>query len=580
MEPTPTNISAFMFPSAAFTPNPPPAVESSSIKHWPSSTLNPKNRIDSLELLPAPTWKIDGGSADGIRLFAIPNFARGRPPMQIETCIPEIEDIPEHLRDVLQPNSSMFRESVDVGSSSISRHILRALENWSATRFGGDFEKEYSSMPYGSRIIFENIAADVRDIKIHFVPAYDVEREYLSKKALQAMWNLPSNAWPETLDLGQLQFQRQLDYVVSLVSLPGTDGREYIFKSLTHDLKHFYHELRLLLTLEPHPNIISHPLYIVTKKCQFGGKVGVCGMILPYHSAGGLRGVLRRQSLNPQRDLRDEIRWAQQITSALIHIRERSPAFYTNLKLDNIVMASSSETGTLQPVLIDFEQRIGSPVWTPPEVHYIIYLTSLATASPSPSIRQKYTALLQTHRIPFTNPSPTALYKNPPHGYCEPWPSFTPAEQEAAQVYMLGKLLWCLFENATLLNTHISITSFRDQPAVPDLLFPAFRRTPPVLRDCILQCTAGSGEARGRAPPLVARYEERKIFLREGEVGEGRGGREQVQSAMRRWWSREIRDAEMFLGSRRESGVSGGCLQKYIDGRPTLRDVLRVLQSL
>lgn len=574
MEPTPTNIAVYMFPTAVCTPNPLPEVRS-SLELWSQSTLNPKNRIDSFELLPAQTWKIDGGNLDGTRFYAIPNFARGRPPLRIYTYIPEIENTPEHLRDTLQTNSSMFLESHNIASSNISRHVLRALEHWSVGF--ADFEKEYSGMPFGSRIIFENMAADVRDVKIHFVPVFHVERQYLSQKGLQNLWNLSEDSWPESLDFEKLQFQQQIDDNISLVSLAGKDG-EYIFKSLTDDLKHFYHELRLLLTIDPHPNIISRPLYVVTKKCAFGGKLGICGLILEYHRAGGLRTIMRQRSSNLERELGDEISWAQQITSALIHIKEKGAGFYTNLKLDNIVMASSGDAGALRPVLIDFEQRLGSPVWTPPEVHYIVYLTNLATKSPEISFRKKYTHLLQINNIPISNPSKSARYDNPKNGYCEPWSSFTLQQQESAQVYMLGKLLWCLFENGTVLNTHISISSFREGSEVADIVFPNFRRTPQKLRECIMRCTAGAQETRGHLPPLVIR--DRKIFARDWKGGPGPRAVEEAQTAARRWWRQEIADAERFLETRKESGNFGGSVQNYIEMRPTLKEVLNVLQSL
>jgi hypothetical protein len=463
----------------------------------------------------------------------------------------------------------MFQESQDIGSSKISLHVLRALEHWSSGFL--DFEREYSRMPYGSRIIFENLAANVRDIKIHFVPVYDVERQYLSMKALQNMWNLPPNSWPETLDINRLQFRQQIDDTISLVSLPEINNKEYIFKSLTDDLKHFYHELKLLLTIEPHPNVISRPLYVVTKKCQFGGRLGVCGMVIEYHRSGSLRNVLRQRGSTSERNLHAKILWAQQITEALIHIKEKGPGFFTNLKLDNIVMASSHETTSLNPVLIDFEQRLGSPVWTPPEVHYIFYLTQLATKSPDPSFRKKYSDLLRKHNIPISSPIKSARYSNPLNGYCEPWSIFSPAQQEAAQVYMLGKLLWCLFENGTVLNTHIWINSFRDHTQVEDVIFPEFKRTPIGLRKCILRCTAGAGEMRGRLPPLVVR--ERKIFARGWKGESGKKAIEEAQVMARRWWKMEVIDAEMFLENR-------DSLMRYAEIRPKLGEVLSVLQGL
>ncbi|KAJ2995554.1 hypothetical protein NUW58_g1241 [Xylaria curta] len=570
MDPTPRNISTFMFPTAVCTPNP-PAKPCLPQLNWSESSLNPKNRIDSLEPLPKSEWTIHGADLAGTRWFAIPNFAVGKPPLRIDVHIPEFFDVPGYLRDALIPNSPMFGELEAAVHSNVAVHILRALQCWSTRN--KDIEKEYLELPFGSRIVLENMSCDVRQISIQFVPIYDIERQWLSVKALQDMWKLPNDAFPAVIDFDKLQFRQQLHDTITVVSLAVHRGRQFIFKSLMNDLKYFYHELKVLITMKPHTNIISRPIYIVTKRCGFGGKRGVCGMILEYYPKGTLRKWLKdsQHTVGPNQHAA-QVSWAKQIVSALIHIQEHGSGFYTNLKLDNIVMADSHISHIPKIVMIDFEQRLGSPAWTPPEIHWMTFLSDLIHHNPRSSTSQRYQDLFKRHGIEAADTGKATRYTNPEAGYCFPWSILPHRQREAAQVFMLGKLLWCIFENASLLSSYIGINSFRDNYS--EKLFPDFETTPIALRECILRCTAGSWESRERTPPLAARG--RKIVLRNSLGQTGGDSLGEIQTAIRRWWRQQIADAEAFIEHR-----SSGILDvDYWKMRPRLIDVLAVLEKM
>jgi hypothetical protein len=580
MEPTANNLGIFLFSTALCTRNPPPEEELDSDYAWPESYLNPKNRIDSLSKLRTQRWTIDGSSTIGTRFFAFPEFARGRPPLRIDTFIPDTNQQPGYLRDTLHPNASMFVENRHVGDTSIAQHILRALEAWSE-RWGWDeFEEAYLNMPFGSRILIKNIDISPREMVIDLVPYYAVEQQMLSIEALQDLWNLPPGSWPEILDIQELRFVKQLHESISLVQLPRDDHQSYVFKSLTDDLKPFYHELKTLLTLAYHPNIISRPSHVITKRCGFGGKTGVCGFILEYHSQGTLRSVLSQHAIHHHPVFSDQLRWAIQITSAILHIHESSSGniFYTTMKPENIAMASSPSNPTvLDAVLIDFEQRLGPRCWNPPEINYIDYLTTLATKASVISMKQKYAALLESANLLYpeteSKTSTMAKYKNPKYGYSHPWPTLSVAQREAAQVFGLGKLLWCIFENGTLLNTAVGIHTFRE--CVSDVEFPEFRRAPEAVRDLIRRCTMGDGEWRGRGLPLVRRGA--KIGVRGGS---GEETEEDVRVACRKWWREEVADGEKFVGARARRTLDDADVWSWAAERPSLREVLRELESL
>jgi len=142
----------------------------------------------------------------------------------------------------------------------------------------------YLNLPFGSLILIESLAAEVSAIPIQIVALYDMENQWLAKRALRDMWKFPGSQWPATVDIAELRFDTRLHGAITLVSVPHQFGsRLFVFKSSDRDVRYMYHELKLLLSQEAHLNVISRPTLIVTKRCRFGGERGVCGFLLEYH---------------------------------------------------------------------------------------------------------------------------------------------------------------------------------------------------------------------------------------------------------------------------------------------------------
>ena len=574
MEPTISTFALYMYPTAIY------ASSARQRSHSPDdsspSALELDSQIEGLHQSATVTWQIDGGEFDGAQFFAIPNFARGRTPIRVDTFIPESDDHPPSLRKALQSNSSMLLESTRVGSSALSQHIVNALNFWSNSL--ADFEETYMKLPFGSQILIEDIRSDVRLMRIQLLPKQELEQQLMSIKALQALWCLPEDKWPEVLDISNLELIQQPFPTITLVHVAGGGEKIFVFKSMPDDIKYFYHELKVLLMMDSHPNVIARPHYLVTKRCGFGGKSGVCGFVLDYHPSGTLRDRLCRNH-HASIKATDQFRWAKQLTSALIHIHQTFPGFFSNLKLNNIVMALEGQS--LQAMLIDFEQRLGPSSWSPPEVHYVGYLCHLASFSPSTSDKLRYTNLIQSY-IPDWKPlDKKSRYQNPKDGYCDPWPVFTPEEQEAAQVFMLGKLLWCIFERTSSVNTIITRDTFREESC--DQSFPEFRLSPSKLQDCIRRCTSGAAEWRGRHAGLVRKgnliVPRDRVDDDDDPVSVG-----EVEEAARIWWMEEIRTAERYIEARvrQRKGtatVEDGLILGSALQRPKLKEVLAILEG-
>jgi serine/threonine protein kinase len=569
MDITPNVLDRVILPPAAFAEPYSPAQDSSSCEDkatisWAASTLNPKNRIDSLAPLPKPKWRIDGCSGLGSVFHAVPIFLGNIIPLRVDISIPIPSRLESELQTVLETASLFHLHDSRVARLGISNHLVRALERWTCEI--PDFRALYENLPFGSRLKFQNINKDIRKIKIEVVENYTLERQLLSLKSVRLLWNLPESAWPDTVDISQVHLLRQLSDSVSLVKLKRGDTCQTVAcKALTNNPKYLYHELKLLLTIPPHPNIISRPLHLITKRCNFGGKVAIVGFTSTYHPRGTLRDIIPFQQIHGTVDRGPQLRWASQITSALIHIRE-SGFTYSDLRLDNILLSDHNDI-----VLVDFEQRGLWCSFAAPEVNYLDYIHTLARSDTvPPEMRLKYQELGAAHTI-TSQPKSKEIhrYDNPECGYWEPWWCLSRREQEFAEVFALGRVLWCLFEGVSAPEMSVWVSYVHESP----LSFPNYCRTPPELRELINSCTTmekgfldwGSGGVVRRGNQLVIREGDEKL------------GPEIIQEKASEWWRMVLKDAERFLRIKLQNRQMG---KDTIFGRPTLKEVLKTLGHL
>jgi hypothetical protein len=542
---------------------------------WEHSSLNPRNRIDSLDPVKAPKWRIDGCCSLGTQFYTVPIFILGLAPMRIDTFIPELSTIAPEIREVLQADTAFHRQDARVSWLGISRYILRTLELWTSSI--PDFKTFYTSLPFGSRILFENISTDIRQVRIRVVQTYALERKLLSLAQLKSLWGLPENSFPPTLDISEVQFIRQMHDSVSLVSVPSPGfGRDLvILKSLTSFPRWLYHELRVLLNMPTHPNIIGRPLYLITKICQFGSKRAVLGFTTRYHSGGSLQDAVPLLRAQGKLELAMQFKWALQLTSALIHVRENARTFYSDLRMENLVL---SQPGN-DIVMVDFEQRGVWAQFPAPEISYLDAIYSLANSTVIPVRAQEKYKQLTKRYMGDTVPALSESYHNPEQGYCAPWIAMAREEQEAGMAYMLARVLWCIFEGL----------SCPEQPVwcsyewEADLEFMEFRRSPVGVMRLIDECTKGRKELEDRFP--AARKGNRFVLMqgrwRSGVLDEdcvGEGTVNEVRDEAMRWWKKELSDAEEFL-EKREKGELNGRWKEYLK-RPKLKDILVCLERL
>jgi hypothetical protein len=99
---------------------------------WEESSVNPKNRVDSLEPVGKPIWRIDGMQADGHRLFPTSVWTLRKPPKRIDAYLSDQEDY--DLLIMLQENIAISpdlasKEQSGGQPSSLTTHpqIIGAL---------------------------------------------------------------------------------------------------------------------------------------------------------------------------------------------------------------------------------------------------------------------------------------------------------------------------------------------------------------------------------------------------------------------------------------------------------------------
>ncbi|KAK4231806.1 ribosomal protein S6 kinase alpha-5 [Podospora fimiseda] len=576
---------------------------------WSDSQLNPKNRIDSLDPPLNPSWRIDGGTGLGSQYYAIPHFLGDVPPMRFDVYIPEPASADPHLRQLLGLSAAFHtKDPTRVNRLGISRHILRRLQLWASGQ-GREDEAPvadiYRKNPFGSWISFESCSLNIHNIKISISPSTDLEMTLLKLSGLASTLGLPEELIPEAVDISKLSIVQQLHDSVCIVTMKHNDEdgkkgqqeqKRWILKALTSETKYMYCELRNLLLMEPHPNVMSKPRYLVTKKCGFGNKIGVVGFILDFHSNGSVRDRIPLMRTHGLLTLDLKLKWAIQLASAVLHVRERGKMYYPDLRLDNVVVSAAGEL-----VMVDFEQRGVWCEFASPEVNSISYMRIIAkdglvddgvdgdgSDDDEPQEKKEKKVIvpgeIRSHYHGIMNkllPGWATLELNDkydlhrnPHGYRSyniDWLALDEIEQEASEVYMLGRVLWCIFEGQCAPQPAAAWQSYRREP---DIEFPAYRETPEEMRAIIDACTKGR---RKTLSGLVVRAGSKLLLRNEDGTVKKDCTPEEVLDAARDWWREEVSEAERFLEDRIKKKETGEWNSNPY-GRPKMREVVQALK--
>ncbi|CAK7275042.1 hypothetical protein SEPCBS119000_006479 [Sporothrix epigloea] len=579
--------------------------DSEEHRFWAESQLNPKNRIDSLEPIARPLWLIDGAAQFGTQFFARPVFFSGRPPpMHIGVLIEEGAAYPRSLRRLLDLDQAFHTKDRDrLLRLGIASHVQRILQYHTTSKDGHlrpDVARNlFWQGPFGSLIIIHNLTFHVGESRLEIYRNHALEGELKSYAELKTMWGLADdgreNSLPPEIDIARVGLVQQVHDSINIVYIhseqkddesregEGTDA--VVLKSASSPAKFLYHELRALLRdIPPHPGILARPLHIVTKKCLFGRKAGVVGFTMPLYPQGTLGAALPFLRMHGALASDVQLRWCRQITDVLLHIWTQGRNFYyPDLHLDNVVLSGDSPTGDIG--LVDFEQRGAWCSSSSPEVDYLESLRVLAFDDQEYEYAnaqdvcsehlQKLIACYDAAALVDPRPPQAAHtsskrhaivclqelnnYSNPLHGFNVPWACLTNPEREAAMVYMLGRLMWCICEGVSAPQRG---AVWQSCPREPELEFPTFCRTPEAMKTIILKCF---GDAGARQQSQFVRQGS-KLYIKEplDVVLDGDGKREtcrpnyklsdeNISLKARDFWHRRLAEGDSWLRHRNES---------------------------
>lgn len=538
---------------------------------WRISAINPANRINSLSSADNRGWRIDGCCLRGTQFFAIPTQLSRVIPLRVDVYIPDQGKQPIVLRRTLRSGAAFYIQDPSVNHLGITQLIVAVLEKWSTSI---NMSEMFNALPFGSRIVIENIVSSINDIRVRILPNFALENQLLSIHELNALWDHHLQ-FPLAIELQKLELVSQLHDTISLVRIPDVYGQKLcIFKSTTHQYRYIYHELKLLLAMPAHRNIMTTPLNVVVSKTFREEQTKVYGFILEYHSGGNLANALATRAKHKTLYLRDQLRWARQIVSALIFICNGPARYYSELKPDNILLKS----GCNDVLLIDFEQHANWETFSAPEIYHVENLEKILQAEVLPSNKQKiYEEYLLRHTEKCLPAKDIGKYENPQTGYFRAWNALESPQQETAMVYALGKVLWCIFEGCSHTVNSLKEEYIESQP----IEFPKFQDTPLNLQGLIKLCTNGAPEwKKGRTG--IMRVGD--IFYRKENVEQATyhlSTAAESMAAAKAMSEEYIREMEEYLDAK-QRWMDGVANQEDMDllgflKRPLLEDVLEAI---
>lgn len=259
-----------------------------------------------------------------------------------------------------------------------------------------------------------------------------------------------------------------------------------------------------------------------------------------YHPHGSVRDHLPHLALRGKITHCDEVKWALQLVRGLRHLRKTCNTFYSDMRLDNILLSDSYNL-----IMVDFEQRGVWSEFAAPEINAIECIRELAMDEELPDeTKEKYAALL-TRLLPNWEAlvqGEEYTWPRGKNGYNVAWQCLREDEQESCEVYMLGRVLWCIFEAQSAPQRAAIWSSYKSEPVVE---FPAYARTPVEMRRLIDWCTEGRQSTLGN---LLVRSGS-KLVLRELE-NTGGTTPEAVRETAKAFWTQRIADSEHWIGER------------------------------
>ena len=233
--------------------------------------------------------------------------------------------------------------------------------------------------------------------------------------------------------------------------------KPYVFKGVDFgtflesptDFKHqkdvCYHEIRTILSLPPHPNIITPSnIFVTASKIHDDQQACLCGALYPFMSQGTLDDqVENSKATGAQIPLMRKARWCFQMAAAIAHTHFAARTFHMDIKPANFLL-----DGEQNLILIDWEQS-GAPSYTlAPEADGSWDVREVVVGSSSPRTTDYGTTNLVYEK--YDGPDRENLAWGWPKWNVFPlWRDSYPRALHAAEVFSLGRTMWMLLNEVT-----------------------------------------------------------------------------------------------------------------------------------
>ncbi|CAO2649319.1 Nn.00g067040.m01.CDS01 [Neocucurbitaria sp. VM-36] len=524
-------------------------------------------------------WQVNKTDARGQDYGVLPTtMLREMQPKMITLEIPDQTDWPEDLWVPLDAANSAHMAGRHARQLGIIRYLERALSIWSS-RYQ-NFRNYFLGLPFGSIIQLHTMSTEPVDCTFSVIEGSEWAIGNTATE-LQSIWGLEAADMPLCISIDELRMVSQLTNSVVLVTIVSNPSRQLVLKVGFSDVG-IYHEIKVLLTMAPHQFIEGKPQYLVTLGGDSAAKENVCGILLQYYERGSLEGNLEPWDLSNPHWWTTPLRRSRQICDSLLHVVKHS-LFCSDLRLDNILLEKSGDEERC--ILIDLQMDRNIFSWSPPEMLSTEWIVETAFSRLlSAEQKQEYVELVElfttSRNLCSLSRQKPGNYDNAAVGWWFPWTWSTLQEREAGMVYLLGKVLWCLFEGEPLIGNILGRSLDRDM----QLEFPDFVRTPPQVQQLIKEMTAGSREWSGSRLGLYRRAGVLFPRGRSGINGEPEASFEDTQRAVTEVWQHELTHAKALLRARirNDQGHASEDDSRYLEHltRPTLQDVLDRLKEM
>jgi hypothetical protein len=302
-----------------------------------TGSISPVRNVDRiLQRARGKQWMVEGFAVDDPpRAFVRPHEWVYSAPSHLECLFEPCSTKAETLQLATDPVANGVTEE-EIEKTALD--VLLILDNWSQ---GVDVAAIVECLPFGSKFML--VEKHPQGPHVYLVPNFELQRRCLLAQRLQELWPDKETVLPPCVDLQHIKAIQRLSDSVSLVSVGHENSKKVVLKAITDVISRMYHEIRVLLQMPPHPNVISRPSYLVTRKGRDDAEALVCGFTVEYHSGGSLSDVLPTRERSGTLMYSDQIKWSKQLLSAFRHIHGPAKSFYSDIKLDNIILSDTDD---------------------------------------------------------------------------------------------------------------------------------------------------------------------------------------------------------------------------------------------